>query len=208
MTPQSRPNCSDLFCSRRGPLTTDRQRPCATDRRACGLRKSGTGCCPAPCPQATAPLSRRSRAAPSPPQGRALTANPRWCSRFPGRFPPTITQRDCSEIDRFSTPGCRLDARSRLRVVTEALPSRSTACLRPDALGGHRTGRRRVPERPCRLQGKRVLCEPARTKRSSVRAALSTVDDPVGGRCGHSPQGWRCINIQNKRPSDRPYRDC
>ena len=23
-------------------------------------------------------------------------------------------------------------------------------------------------------------------------------DNPVGGRCGHSPQGWRCINIQNR----------
>jgi len=32
--------------------------------------------------------------------------------------------------------------------------------------------------------------------------------DPVRGRSGHSPQGWRCINIQKRRPSNRPYRGC
>jgi transposase len=29
-----------------------------------------------------------------------------------------------------------------------------------------------------------------------------------GARCGYSPQRWLCINIQNRRSSNRPYRDC
>jgi hypothetical protein len=28
------------------------------------------------------------------------------------------------------------------------------------------------------------------------------------GRCGYSAQGWRCIKIQNRRPSNRPYPAC
>ena len=41
----------------------------------------------------------------------------------------------------------------------------------------------------------------------SHRHRLCT-NHPKCGRCGHSPQVWRCINTQNRRPSNRSYRDC
>src|SRR5690242_7668468 len=41
---------------------------------------------------------------------------------------------------------------------------------------------------------------------AAARAYLLELTRALCRRCGHSPPGWGCRNIQNRRPSNRPYR--